>query len=245
VFGKRASADDSEQIMNPSRLLLLIGVCLVVPGLAAAEAREQRVQFRAGTSGATVEGHLSGRGDIDYLVGARAGQRMTVQLHTDNPQTYFNILPPGSDDTAIFVGSSAGDRFDGTLPASGDYRIRVYLMRAAARRGEQARYELSIHIGGGQPSGAAEPQADFADGLAGGPDFWEVSGVPAGDTLNLRAGPGAHERVVGELGNGAVMRNLGCRRSGAQRWCQVAELEDPGARGWVAGQYLRESSYQP
>jgi hypothetical protein len=41
------------------------------------------------------------------------------------------------------------------------------------------------------------------------------------------------------------MRNLGCRMSGEQRWCQVARPEDPGTKGWVAGRYLRESSYQP
>ncbi len=42
---------------------------------------------------------------------------------------------------------------------------------------------------------------------------------------------------------GAVMHNLGCKMMGEQRWCPVAELEDPGAEGWVAGRYLRESSY--
>jgi uncharacterized protein YgiM (DUF1202 family) len=86
---------------------------------------------------------------------------------------------------------------------------------------------------------------DFADGLAGGPDFWEVAGVTAGDTLNLRAGPSAHERVLGELGNGSILRNLGCKMADGQRWCRVARPEDTRSEGWVAGRYLRESSYQP
>jgi hypothetical protein len=231
--------------MRPSALCLPLCLTFALTAQAADGIREERVQFKAGTSQTTLKGHLRGDGDVDYLLGAKAGQQMTVELHSDNPQNYFNILPPGSDDAAIFVGSSSGNRFEGTLPDSGDYRVRVYLMRAAARRDEQAHYSLNIHIGGGQHQGATRHQPDFADGLSGGPDFWEVHGVPPGDTLNLRAGPSTHERVVGEIGNGSVMRNLGCRMSGEQRWCQVARPEDPASKGWVAGRYLRESSYQP
>jgi hypothetical protein len=122
-------------------------------------------------------------------------------------------------------------------------------MRPAARRGEQAHYSLKVHIGGAQASHShSQPQGhqpDYADGLAGGPDFWEVAGVAVGDTLNLRAGPSAHERVLGELGNGSILRNLGCKMADGQRWCRVARPEDTRSEGWVAGRYLRESSYQP
>ena len=104
----------------------------------------------------------------------------------------------------------------------------------------------NIHIGGGQhASRATTGGGDYADGDAGGPDFWEVTGVPGGDTLNMRAGPSTRERVVGELGNGMIVRNLGCKTSGSQRWCRVARPEDLELRGWVAGRFLRESSYRP
>ena len=36
----------------------------------------------------------------------------------------------------MFVGSISGNQFEGRLPASGDYKVRVYLMRSAARRDE-------------------------------------------------------------------------------------------------------------
>ena len=39
----------------------------------------------------------------------------------------------------MFVGSTSGNRFSGVLPTDGDYAIRVYLMRNAARRNESAR----------------------------------------------------------------------------------------------------------
>ena len=34
---------------------------------------------------------------------------------------------------------------------------------------------------------------------ADGPDFWEVSGVAPGDTLNMRMGPGTEYMVIGTL----------------------------------------------
>ena len=139
--------------MKQLGLFLFIYLAAAMPALAGENIREERVHFQAGTSGTTVKGHLRGRNDIDYVLGAKAGQHMTVELHTDNRQNYFNILPPGSSDEAIFIGSSSGNRFDGTLPVNGDYRIRVYLMRAAARRDEQAHYSLNIHIGGEHDQG--------------------------------------------------------------------------------------------
>jgi hypothetical protein len=230
--------------MKSAGLALSLLLVLVLPALASDASREERVHFKAGADGATVKGHIRGREYIDYLLGAKAGQRMTATLHTDNASAYFNVLPAGSEE-ALFVGSSSGNRYDGTLPASGDYRVRVYLVRAAARRGEQAHYSLDLRIARPQGAEGANHAPDFADGLSGGPDFWEVRGVPAGDTLNLRAGPSPDEQVLGELANGSVLRNLGCRMSGGQRWCQVARPDDSGPGGWVAGRYLRESSYQP
>jgi hypothetical protein len=85
---------------------------------------------------------------------------------------------------------------------------------------------------------------DFADGLAGGPDFWEVIELAPGDALNLRSKPSAKASVVVGLLSGTVLRNHGCKMQGGQRWCQVSMRDDPSRRGWVAGRYLRESSQQ-
>ena len=46
----------------------------------------------------------------------------------------------------MFVGSTSGNQFEGRLPASGDYKVRVYLMRSAARRDEIANYRLEMII---------------------------------------------------------------------------------------------------
>jgi hypothetical protein len=83
---------------------------------------------------------------IDYVLGARQGQSMNVSLATDNGANDFNIIAPGKENEALFGGSSSGNQFEGTLPASGGYKVRVYLMRSAARRHEIANDRLEMII---------------------------------------------------------------------------------------------------
>lgn len=118
-------------------------------GLALAEGiRTERVSFSAGASSATMKGAIQGDEVVDYVLGAKAGQRMSVAMKTSNASSYFNVLPPDSE-AAIFIGSTSGSEWSAPLPADGDYRVRVYLMRNAARRGEKADYTLSISITAG------------------------------------------------------------------------------------------------
>jgi hypothetical protein len=130
----------------------------------AADTIEARpVHFAKGASSATLKGTLKGDKTIDYKLGAKAGQIMSVTLKTSNGANYFNVLPPGSNDVAVFVGSTGGNEWSGQLAADGEYTIRVYLMRSAARRNETARYTLTIGITGSAapvPSLGAAPAGD-------------------------------------------------------------------------------------
>jgi len=94
----------------------------------------ERVHFAKGANSATVEGRIRGHITSDYVFGAKHGQSMNVSMATDNGGNYFNIIAPGKGDEAMFVGSTSSNQFEGTLPASGDYKVRVYLVRSAARR---------------------------------------------------------------------------------------------------------------
>lgn len=106
-----------------------------------------RVSFEPGASSATVDGSIQGYETVDYVVNARAGQAMRVALDTAHTATYFNLLEPGETDVATHIGSTAGNLFEGTTEKTGDYRIRVYMMRSAARREETADYTIDISIG--------------------------------------------------------------------------------------------------
>jgi hypothetical protein len=126
------------------------GLVLAVPAASASAQvraeREQRVEFARGASSATVQGRIRGYEMVDYLVTARAGQRMTVRFGTRGRFTYFVVRAPGSEEN-LYDGTSGGTA-QLTLPTTGVYRIRVFQMRNAARRGERSTYSLTIAVAG-------------------------------------------------------------------------------------------------
>jgi hypothetical protein len=235
--------------VKPFLYIALVAGFLMTGGAASAhDIRTERVAFPAGASGTTIEGTITGRESVSYVLGASAGQTMSVRLTTASTSTYFNVYEPGRGpgDEALAVSEIMGpmvpdmNRFEGVVPASGDYIVSVYLYRNAARAGETANYTLEISIGGASAA-EVEPAGDFADGLSGGPDFWEVTGLSGNGSLNLRAGPSTSDAIVTRLGNGAGLQNLGCKEVAGQRWCNVAMATDSAVSGWVTGQYLREA----
>lgn len=108
---------------------------------------QERVSFAKGASSATIKGQLKGDETVDYVLRACAGQTLTVTLKTSHGANYYNVLPPNSTDAAMFIGQFGGD-FKGILPTDGDYTIRVYLMRSAARRNESSNYTLTVSVTG-------------------------------------------------------------------------------------------------
>ncbi|MGA8880480.1 MAG: hypothetical protein WCC44_05435 [Azonexus sp.] len=141
-------------------LLLLAQPLTGAATSADPDRRSEAVHFAKGATSTVIKGQVKGYRYVDYQVRAGAGQTLSVELKTSNASSYFNILPPGSGDVAMFVGSTSGNRFSGILPADGDYAIRVYLMRNAARRNELARYALTLDVSG--QALAATPAAEDA-----------------------------------------------------------------------------------
>lgn len=162
--------------MAPARpaALLLAGLILAlgVPPLAD-EIRTERVQFATGASSASIKSSLKGRETVDYVLGAAKGQTMSVSMTTSNLAGYFNILQPGSSDEAMFVGSVEGNDFSSVLSDTGDYTIRVYLMRSAARRDETMDYSLSVAI-----TGAATDAVRPGDAKVAGTAFHATGSLP-------------------------------------------------------------------
>jgi len=134
--------------MTLKRIELLLNFTLLnlLPICAQSPIRTWQVEFANGSSSKVIQGTIKGSETVDYVVHATAGQLMKVALKSNNGANYFNVLPPGESDVAIFVGSTSGDKYEGVLPAAGDYKIRVYLMRSAARRNEKASYTLTITL---------------------------------------------------------------------------------------------------
>ena len=129
-------------------------VSAMIMDAPAAAQQKVPVAFAKGASSATVKGTIKGDQFRDYQVNARAGQTMTVNLVNPDGRAFFNVLPPGSSGKAVFIGSTSGNSFKGRVPADGATTVRVYQMRATARRGEAANYTLTISI-----AGAAEAES--------------------------------------------------------------------------------------
>ena len=126
------------------------GLALLSMPVFAQDARDERVQFASGASSTTIKETITGRESVNYKLNAKAGQSMVVVLNTDNASNYFNVFAAGKapGDEALFIGSTQGGRYAGTLPEDGEYTVQVFLMRNAARRNEKANYTLEIEIKG-------------------------------------------------------------------------------------------------
>jgi len=138
--------------------------------VAAADIRTERIHFKKGTSSAVLKASIKGYETVDYVLGARAGQHMNVSLATKHGATYFNILAPGENEVAMFNASVSQNQYEGALPASGDYKIRVYMMRSAARRNEVASYTLTVGITG-SPSASGLGTAPASDATVKGTPY--------------------------------------------------------------------------
>jgi hypothetical protein len=148
-------------------LISMLLQCLFVTSHAAEQSpRTERVKFAKGATSAVIKGQVKGSGDVDYLVRAGAGQTITVSLKVSNRSNYFNVLPPDSKDVAMYVGQT-GEDFKGVLPTDGVYSIRVYLVRAAARRNETSRYTLTVSVTGK----ALEPTPSSKDAVIPGTPY--------------------------------------------------------------------------
>jgi len=196
------------------------------------------IRFKPGATSTTINGTVRGDEYIDYVVNARGGQTMVLSLAVTGTNghgsAYFNILPAGQDYGGPYTGSSDDDRrAQVTVPHDGDWAIRVYLMGNDRDTGKTVGYSIDVYIAPSSKSTHA-PSAPRGSG-----HVTHVTGVAANDVLNVRSGPGTNDRIVGALGNGDQVRNLGCQSHGSSRWCQIEMMTDMHERGWVNTRYLK------
>ncbi|GMU73678.1 MAG: hypothetical protein HS109_08875 [Burkholderiales bacterium] len=167
--------------MKRSVWVLALGFAFVAasheaPAASGIETRQ--VRFAAGATSATTNGSIKGDQTIDYKLRAKAGQTMSVWLKTKHGANYFNVLPPGSKDVAVYNSSSGGNEWSGTLEADGEYTVRVYLMRSAARRNETANYTLTVGVTGSPVAKPALGAAPASDAKVKGTPYHATGPVP-------------------------------------------------------------------
>jgi hypothetical protein len=124
--------------LGPALVIMLF--VLGTAGFAMRDGITKRVRFAKGKSSITLSNAVI-RGDRDtYIVGAKAGQRMTVRVTALERNAAFQIEGPNGEYL-----DGAGEMDDATnvsvrVPKNGDYRIIV-----GGTRGN-ASYRLTISI---------------------------------------------------------------------------------------------------
>jgi len=102
-----------------------------------------RVRFARGTTSGILDDSLAAGATRSYLVGARQGQVMLA--HAIAWPVAERLHPPPEPAVRVFSAATGGELpspraelevWSARLPADGDYVVRVYLMRAGARRNE-------------------------------------------------------------------------------------------------------------
>jgi hypothetical protein len=134
-------SDESKRLRKLACAVTIL--LLALPLSIFAQGVPQRVRFQSGHSSAKLKGRIVGFDTKDYVVGAKAGQAMALRLSSSNTSTYFVIYSINGRATDM----NEITEWSETLSESGDYLIRVFMMRSAARRkGAAANFTLSISI---------------------------------------------------------------------------------------------------
>ena len=156
---KKATIKASADRPRSGRIAIVLAFGALTTSVSAGEADAVRVKFQPGADHATVASVVKGRGEVLYKLDARSGQFLTVDLKPENPSANYNIYIPGRGpgDEALFTSATGGNHYTGQLYKDGDHTISVFLVRAAARRNESSKFEITFRVTDQAPGGSAAP----------------------------------------------------------------------------------------
>lgn len=99
----------------------------------------ERIDFPAGATSGSVRGVVTGSESREYLFRAQAGQKMKLGVSSKRAK-WLVVQVPAPDRTAL------AQRGEVSLPASGDYLLRLSIRSPEARRGERVEYQARLTI---------------------------------------------------------------------------------------------------
>lgn len=104
-------------IINPN--LIYVGQVLQVPATNGV----RRIAFQVGAISATVQSQLPAAGMDSWVLGAQAGQTLTIQLASSGGNDILIVY--GADGNVLLSDHAEANTFSGVLPTTQDYRIDV------------------------------------------------------------------------------------------------------------------------
>ncbi len=138
--------------MNSSifKALILFSLTVSVLVLSASSAYGQgggkaeplRIEFKRGTSSATINEKIKNDQEAEYIFSARKGQRLTIKLTSvPNRSAVFDLKAP--DEADLGLEYDANYDFNKVLPITGDYLIII--VRPASAPGPSS-YKLVVTV---------------------------------------------------------------------------------------------------
>lgn len=135
------------QFIVARRVVGPVFIILLCATVSAAQSKRVDVKFRAGASSGTYANTVTGYGTTDFYVKALAGQQFSARLTSSNRFLYFVVLKNAETVEAVSDDAREQTEWAGSLPEDGTYVVRVYLVRAEARRNKRpVRFKLDINV---------------------------------------------------------------------------------------------------
>src|SRR5262245_50354738 len=137
--------------MSHSKLIALVCLALFAFGVTAhaADLPKGPIKVDVSSGEATQKADITGEEYVDYVFPAEVGQSLAVTLESNSKNCHFDLSGPQSE-TPFYISAITGDRYQQNVRNSGNHRVRVYLVRRAARKGESASYKISFRLSAAQ-----------------------------------------------------------------------------------------------
>jgi hypothetical protein len=146
--------EQPRRAMNPRgrltpRRRLLIAIAAVATSNVLPQESEYRVRVTFNESSATrsFDDAIGGFEAVSYVVQLRQGQSLVVSLASNNISNSFDIYAP-NESKPVYIGGDSGNFHRLLAKTSGDYRVKVFLLRLAARDNQSAHYTLELKLAG-------------------------------------------------------------------------------------------------
>ena len=124
-----------------SAVVLLFSTSLTM-AQGGGKAEPRRIEFKRATITTTVGGQIKDDQQMEYVLAAKKGQRLSIKLTSvPTKATVFDLKAPGDADLGLEY--DANWSFNKVLPVTGDYLIIV--ARPTSEKG-QASFKLLITI---------------------------------------------------------------------------------------------------
>ena len=124
------------------QLRFLVPLCILITANAqhGGKAEPQRIEFARGSNSATVQDHIRGTEEAEYVFEARQGQKLDVMVSSVGHKAMFRLMPAVGSNSEFKV---QGPKWSGAAPASGDYWLTVV---AAHPNSKRINYTLRLTI---------------------------------------------------------------------------------------------------